>query len=228
MYYISGFLVGILGSLHCLGMCAPISLAVSNPRFLGHKLIYNSGRVITYSMLGILAGLFGQVIGYGGFQQVISISAGLVLLIIAFLPGLASKLEANGSISGKRITWLKKKMGLFLAKPSAKSTLGLGMVNGLLPCGLVYIALAGAALAGSVTGGVIYMAAFGLGTFPMMLLAASIGKGFFGKYGFSLRKLYPWFVAGLGILFIIRGLDLGIPFLSPEIPGAQATGISDC
>ena len=228
MYYLSGFLVGIMGSLHCLGMCAPLSMVMGNKKFLKGKLIYNSGRVVTYAILGLFVGLLGQLIAYGGLQQVLSVFAGLFLLTFAVMPYLAKKIESGSSLASKLVIWLKSKMGLFLKKPGYSSSFTVGMLNGILPCGLVYLALAGAALAGSMEGGMVYMIFFGLGTFPMMLLAASIGKFFQQKFSFNLIKIYPYFLAVLGIFFIIRGLDLGIPMVSPSLLMGADASITDC
>lgn len=228
MYYLSGFLVGIMGSLHCLGMCAPLSMVMGNRKFLIGKLVYNSGRVITYAILGLFVGLLGQLIAYGGLQQVLSILAGVFILAFAALPYLAKRLESGNTLPGKLVFWLKKKMGLFIKKPGYSSSFTVGMLNGILPCGLVYLALAGAALAGSMEGGMIYMIFFGLGTFPMMLLAASIGKFFQRKLSLNLVKVYPYFMAVLGIIFIIRGLDLGIPMVSPSLLMGADASITDC
>jgi uncharacterized protein len=228
MYYLSGFLVGIMGSLHCLGMCAPLSMVMGNRKFLIGKLVYNSGRVITYAILGLFVGLLGQLIAYGGLQQVLSIFAGVFILAFAALPYLAKRLESGNTLPGKLVFWLKKKMGLFIKKPGYSSSFTVGMLNGILPCGLVYLALAGAALAGSMEGGMIYMIFFGLGTFPMMLLAASIGKFFQKKFSLNLVKVYPYFMAALGIIFIIRGLDLGIPMVSPSLLMGADSSITDC
>ncbi|HOW32340.1 MAG TPA: sulfite exporter TauE/SafE family protein, partial [Bacteroidales bacterium] len=92
----------------------------------------------------------------------------------------------------------------------------IGLLNGLLPCGLVYIAIAGSIGSGSALMGAIYMALFGLGTMPM-LLAINLSGGFIST---SLRKkinkLIPILVIIVGILFILRGLSLGIPYISPS------------
>ncbi len=228
MYYLSGFLVGIMGSLHCLGMCAPLSMVMGSKKFLKGKLVYNGGRVVTYAILGLLVGLIGQLIAYGGLQQILSLLAGFFILAFAAMPYLAKRLESGSSQAAKLVSWLKSKMGLYIKKPGYTSSFAVGMLNGILPCGLVYLGLAGAALAGSMEGGMIYMIFFGLGTFPMMLVAASVGKFFHQRFSFNLLKLYPYFMAVLGIIFIIRGLDLGIPMVSPSLLMGADSSITDC
>jgi sulfite exporter TauE/SafE len=228
MYYLSGFLVGIMGSLHCFGMCSPLSMVMQNHKFLAGKLVYNFGRVITYSLLGLLVGFLGQLVAMGGIQQVLSIGAGVFILSAAIFPVLARKMEGGHAGAARFVSWLKQSIGRFIGRKGLLASLSVGMLNGLLPCGLVYLALAGAALAGSMESGAIYMLAFGLGTFPMMLAAATIGRGLQHRFSLNLNKVYPVFLGILGLIFILRGLNLGIPYLSPELLLNGDQGITDC
>ncbi len=218
----TAILVGLLGSFHCLGMCAPITWAVpesasSRWKWLGSKMTYNLGRVITYSLLGAVVGLAGEILSFSGLQQGLSIFAGIVLLIGAFLIQRSSFEFPIFRPLGQLVIWVKKKMTRLIMAKGWKSKLSLGLINGLLPCGLVYVALVAAVSMGNVLGGAAYMALFGLGTIPMMLAAAIFGKVIGQKYKVRIAGMIPKFIVLLGVVFILRGLNLGIPYLSPRL-----------
>ena len=91
MEALSGLALGFLGSLHCIGMCGPIALALpsqskSKLSFYSGRLLYNLGRVITYSIMGLIIGLIGQKINLAGYQQIISVILGIAILIAVLLP----------------------------------------------------------------------------------------------------------------------------------------------
>jgi sulfite exporter TauE/SafE len=109
---------------------------------------------------------------------------------------------------------LKALGGLFKSK-SIFATLFIGFLNGLLPCGMVYLALGSAIATGSVTGGGMFMMFFGLGTMPALMLVGLGGQIFGFKY--VLQKWMPYMIATMGMVLILRGMNLGIPFLSPHI-----------
>lgn len=227
----TAILVGLLGSFHCLGMCAPITWAVPGNRqkkwrWLGGRLVYNSGRVVTYAGLGVLVGLVGSTFSMAGWQQGLSIGAGSLMLLGVLLFGMEVPDKALLKPLSKVVLWVKKRIGGLLAKKGFKAQLALGMLNGLLPCGLVYAALIAALSMGSVQGGALYMALFGIGTFPMMLAAALFGKVISQRFKQRMWSLAPKLVAVVGILFILRGLNLGIPYVSPALTSEHE--ITDC
>jgi hypothetical protein len=166
--------------------------------------------------MGALFGLLGQGISMIGFQQKISVIMGVIMIISVLFPALFKnqyQLDKSWfSLVGK----LKKSIGEMFSIRSFSSLFFIGLLNGLLPCGLVYIAIAGAIGTGDIAQGTFYMILFGLGTIPMMLTISLAGN----MMGLALRnrinKLIPVLVVVVGLLFILRGLDLGIPFLSPE------------
>ena len=181
------------------------------------RVAYNAGRVITYALLGLGVGLLGQGMAVAGLQRGLSIFAGVVLLLGLFLGRrMGASLAAAGPVY-RLVARLKKALGRRLQSRSSASLFVVGLLNGLLPCGLVYAALAPAAATGSAAGGALYMALFGLGTFPMMLGLALGGHLLFARYRAPLLRLLPWMLGLLGVLFILRGLSLGIPFLSPDL-----------
>lgn len=215
---------GLLGSLHCLGMCAPLIWAVPQQEkakslWWRNRILYNTGRGLTYALLGALFGLLGESLSLAGWQQKISIGTGILILL--FL------LSAKGVVPNqfqfkplkRLLSIVRKKIGSMLQRGGASAQFKLGLFNGLLPCGLVYMALLASISMGSILGGALYMFVFGLGTFPMMLGAAYFGHAMKGLKPNFFSRLVPAFVAVIAILLIIRGLGLGVPFLSPASVG---------
>jgi sulfite exporter TauE/SafE len=212
--------LGLIGSLHCAAMCGPLQLALPIPaggagRIVLGRLIYQLGRVTTYALLGVAAGLVGKSIFIIGFQNSLSIALG-----VAVLAGfVVSKRVAISAPVVQLVGKLKLAMSAQLRRRSFRSLVLLGMLNGLLPCGLVYVALAGAAARGGIGAGVGYMAAFGLGTMPMMLAISLSGKLFPPAVRLKLNRAIPFGVCLLATLLILRGMALGIPYLSPDLAG---------
>lgn len=209
-------MIGLVGSMHCVGMCGPIALALpyqSTNRWLAgfRVLVYNFGRVITYAMLGVLIGFFGKAIFMAGMQIYISIGLGILLLIAAlFSINIESRL-LRVSYFGRLNVWVKKSMGRLFKSQKTSSLLSLGMLNGLLPCGLVYMAIAGAVGTGSVWQGAAYMALFGLGTIPLMFATAVAGQFINLNWRLRIQKLVPVFLVFFALLFIARGLNFNVP-----------------
>jgi sulfite exporter TauE/SafE len=223
---ITAFIIGIVGSFHCIGMCGPIALAlpVQNRHALGllwNRVLYNSGRVITYMMIGVVFGLVGQGFSMAGLQQVISIAAGVAILLMVLLPqSITAKIYLLRPAHAF-VAFLKSKFSILFKKKSGYSTLLIGLLNGFLPCGLVYIAVAGAMATGSIRQGALYMGFFGLGTIPVML-AVSIAGNFIGlNVRRKIGKWVPVFLVVLAFLFILRGMNLGIPYISPDIQSSS-------
>ncbi|MFD2066870.1 sulfite exporter TauE/SafE family protein [Pontibacter silvestris] len=218
----AGFLFGLVGSFHCVGMCGPVAMALpfggsSGWRYYTGRLLYNGGRLTTYMLLGALAGAFGQSLQMAGLQQVVSIISGVLILLLLVLPA-ATKGKAS-RIMGTDILmmWVRRKLGYFFKQNSLGALFMVGILNGLLPCGFVYIALAGAISVPGMGGAMLYMLLFGLGTFPLMFLVSLSGKFISLKLRSSFNRLVPYIGMTLAVLFIMRGLGLGIPYLSPKI-----------
>ncbi len=214
----TAFVLGLMGSFHCVGMCGPIaiSLPLRGHNFLQKTiggLLYNLGRTFTYGIMGAFFGLIGQGFHFLGFQQSVSIIMGSLMIISVTLPFLfRNRIPINFEFftgplrrSIQQLFRVRSYNGLFL----------IGLLNGLLPCGLVYLAIAGAIGAGSVLLGILFMVFFGLGTLPMMLLVSGIGNMISLAVRKKMSKVVPYVVVIIGIIFIFRGLSLGIPFLSP-------------
>ena len=219
--FLAALAMGFVGSLHCIGMCGPIALIApsafpgSMGRFVG-MILYNGGRIVTYAALGFIVGSIGKGLAFFKWQQGLSIAIGTVIIISALIPGMISKGKIAGfglSFTGKIKEW----MGKYLRKTSAGGILGIGLVNGLLPCGLVYLGLAGSLDMSESTLGAIFMVYFGLGTFPMMAGMYLAGNSLRGSWRNKLVRVIPFFLVVMGLLFILRGLGLGIPYVSPSM-----------
>lgn len=214
----TAFVLGLAGSLHCAGMCGPLALALPVTgagwtSFGFGRLIYNLGRIFTYSVLGLISGLIGQTLALVGVQRWVSLTLGLVLLIGLF----ASRRLALAAPVVRLVSRLRQAMGGFLQRRSFTALGVLGALTGLLPCGLVYVACAGAAAGNSPLAGASYMAVFGLGTIPLMLAIGLSGRLVQPSLRLKLRYLMPVSVFLVGSLLILRGLALGIPYLSPDL-----------
>lgn len=218
----TAFIIGLAGSLHCVGMCGPIAIALPIPEtsrfkfFLG-RISYNLGRVITYAFLGIIFGFIGKSLFIGGYQKILSIALGVLILIIFFLPGKYTVYLTGARLHEKISLKLKGLWRILMQKKSIGSLFIIGILNGFLPCGLVYIAIAGSISTGTALGGALYMALFGIGTIPIMLAMSLVGKMFGNNIRLHLRKLLPVGAILLAALFILRGLSLGIPYISPSV-----------
>jgi sulfite exporter TauE/SafE len=210
----SAFLVGFLGSFHCAGMCGPIALALpfqqsSGASIIVGRLLYNFGRVITYAFFGLLVGLLGHTISLAGYQGPLSIISGILILLAVFIPVVFKRFDALSGLFRAYSAKLKEYFRILFGKKSKLTMLGIGIVNGFLPCGFVYLALAAAIANGSISGSVSYMTFFGLGTIPMMLTLSLLGK--FGGAGLSrfIHKASPIIAVSVGLLLIIRGFTIG-------------------
>ena len=216
MIYWTAFTLGLLGSTHCVGMCGPIALALPLSKkqkwaIFKNASIYNLGRIITYSFLGLLFGLLGQGIAIAGFQQFFSIFAGILLLISALAFANLESWLVRFPFIAHFFLWLKNKMGQLLKKGTPTSNFSIGLLNGLLPCGLVYVAIAGAIVTGGALEGALFMSLFGFGTMPLMLGLIFLGQSIRPSFKTFLRKASPVLMILFSILLIMRGINVSFP-----------------
>jgi sulfite exporter TauE/SafE len=217
----TALVLGLAGSFHCIGMCGPIAFVLpidrsSKLKAVFQTFLYHFGRLLTYSIIGVLFGFIGKGLYFAGFQQRLSILTGVIMIIIILIPySLFNKYNFSKPLY-KIINVVKQQLGLYLNKKSYKSLFLIGIFNGFLPCGLVYMALIGSISTGNIINGGFYMFLFGLGTIPLMTVAISVGNFLNLAIRKKIQKAIPIFVVIIGILFILRGLGLGIPYISPS------------
>ncbi|HRF99579.1 MAG: sulfite exporter TauE/SafE family protein [Bacteroidia bacterium] len=214
--------LGLLGSFHCIGMCGPIALALPVHQYSPFKkylgiFLYNVGRVTTYTFLGIVFGLLGQSFFLGGFQQILSITIGVLLLLSVILTNVRALNSAKSlGFIYSFVNSVKIQLGNLFNKKGLHFLFLIGLLNGLLPCGLVYLGIAGAIASGHFLKGAEFMFYFGIGTVPVMYAVAFLGQFITVKYRNRIRQSMPYVVSVMAVLLIIRGLNLGIPYLSPQ------------
>lgn len=219
---IAAISLGLLGSFHCIGMCGPIALALPVHHYSPLKkylgiFLYNLGRVATYTFLGVVFGLLGQSFFLGGFQQILSITIGVLLLLSVILSNVKSLNAVKGLVFiYSFINSVKLQLGNLFNKNGLHFLFFIGLLNGLLPCGLVYLGIAGAIATGHYIRGAEFMFYFGIGTVPVMYAVAFLGQFITVKYRNHIRQAMPYVVSVMAVLLIIRGLNLGIPYLSPQ------------
>jgi uncharacterized protein len=235
---IAALSLGLAGSFHCAGMCGPIALAIplNNSNWLSRikgSIIYNIGRAFTYLIIGAIFGIISTGFVMAGFQKWVSVIMGLIMVLSVIFPSLYKNRfdfeKSTFSFVGK----LKLKLGKLLRIRSAGSLLIIGLLNGLLPCGLVYVALAGAMATGSALSGALFMFLFGLGTLPMLAFISILGNTVSLQLRKRMTKAIPVVVFIIGTLFILRGMGLGIPYISPpdkklQIPEKTEMKMDNC
>lgn len=229
---IAAISLGLLGSFHCIGMCGPIALALPVHQYSTAKkyiaiLLYNLGRVLTYSVLGLLFGLLGQSFFLGGFQQALSISIGILLLFSVVISKTQWFDKPSLGFIYSFINQLKIELSRLFNKTELQYLFLIGVLNGLLPCGLVYLGIAGAAATGNYIKGAEFMMYFGIGTIPVMYAVAFLGQFITIKYRNIIKQSMPYVVSFMAILLIVRGLNLGIPYLSPQFE-KESNKVSCC
>lgn len=230
---VSGLVLGLLGSLHCVGMCGPIAFMLPVDHSNSFKKvsqigIYHFGRLLAYSIIGLVFGLLGKSLYIFGLQQQLSIAIGIIMIVLVLIPyKTISKYNLSRPIN-KIISKVKSNLGQALKKKTSDTFLTIGFLNGFLPCGLVYMAVFGSLATGSLLQGSLYMILFGLGTIPLMTSAIYLGKFLNSTIKQRIQKAIPVFVVVIGVLFILRGLGLGIPYISPAPVVEMASSAIDC
>jgi len=232
LFLLTGLLIGFGGSVHCVGMCGPLALSLpfnifsNNAKWLA-VLLYNVGRVTSYAAIGLLAGLLGRSFNWFGITQILSLVLGCVIILSIFLPKLFKKFKINfpDFINNIQINLMQA----LVKKQKVTWMYAAGIMNGLLPCGLVYMALAAALVAGSVSNSILFMVFFGVGTIPAMVLIVSAGQLLKPSFRIKFKKMVPVISLMIGILLVLRGLNLNIPFISPYVsPNLSGDTAIDC
>ena len=217
----TAFIFGLISSFHCIGMCGPIAMMLpvdhhNQVKKVGQILIYHIGRLTAYATIGLIFGLLGRGLYLAGLQQKMSIFIGVAMIAIILIPvKVFSKYNFSKPVF-KLISKIKTSLGSQFKNKSYKSLFTIGLLNGFLPCGMVYVALFGAIAMQNEFYGVLYMILFGLGTVPMMSSVVYINSFLTISMRNKITKIIPVVAFVIGILFIFRGLGLGIPYVSPS------------
>jgi len=217
----TAFIFGLISSLHCIGMCGPIAMMLPVDRNNPAKktiqiLLYHSGRLTSYALLGLLFGLLGRGLYVAGIQQQISIVMGVLMIVLAIVP---EKVFARYNFSRpvyQLISKVKTSLGSQFKRKSPDALFTIGVLNGLLPCGLVYAALFGAIAMQSVTFSISYMLLYGLGTIPLMSAVVYVSSFLSLPFRNKLQKIVPIVTVIIGLLFVLRGMGLDIAYISPS------------
>jgi len=217
----TAFLFGLISSFHCIGMCGPIAMMLPvdshNPaKKVTQILTYHLGRLSAYASIGLVFGLLGRGLYLAGFQQKMSIFIGVAMILVVLIP---ERVFAKYNFSKpvfRFISKIKSRLGSQFKNKSYTSLFTIGFLNGFLPCGMVYVALFGAIAMQNELFGVLYMILFGLGTIPMMSSVVYLNVLLSVSVRNKIQKIIPIFAVIIGILFIFRGLGLGIPYISPS------------
>lgn len=218
-----GFFMGLLGSVHCIGMCGPLVMAlpISHMKPVQKVLatiLYHVGKITTYGLLGLVVGFFGKQIPFYNVQQHLSILIGFLMLVYVLW---VFYLHPKRKLGFFKIDWLQKPILTALSKlfkqNDAGSFLWIGLLNGLLPCGMIYLALGSAWANQSATQSGLFMVFFGLGTLPALLMVAFGGQLMGFAFRQKIQKALPYMLFSMGVLLILRGMNLGIPYISPMI-----------
>jgi sulfite exporter TauE/SafE len=228
LFFYTAITLGFLGSFHCVGMCGPIALALPVHHFGTLKkhagiLLYQLGRLFTYSVLGLLFGVLGQTFFPAVFQQSLSIGIGALMLLVLIASRLGQAHMPDFLAFRGLIGRLKSGLSRLFHRRGLRFLFLTGLLNGLLPCGLVYIGIAGAAATSHYLHGGLFMLGFGLGTVPAMYAVPTLGQFIGTRSRNQMRKAMPVIMAAMALLLIVRGLNLGIPYLSPALEKQQHT-----
>jgi sulfite exporter TauE/SafE len=214
-------------------MCGPIALALplngeGGVKRIAGSLLYNAGRILTYGSFGLLFGLLGKGFIIAGYQQALSIALGLLVLALVLLPQRYAAKFGFTRIIFSFISKLKSKLGLLFQRKTYPTMFSIGVLNGFLPCGLVYMGVAGAIATGDPLKGSAFMMMFGLGTLPAMLFVAMAAQLISMDMRNKMRRAVPVFVVVMACVLILRGMNLGIPYVSPELSKTDCTRHSCC
>jgi sulfite exporter TauE/SafE len=206
-------------------MCGPIAISLPRSarpplRESAERMMYHAGRVITYSTLGAVIGLGGNAISLAGYGRTLSIAAGVMMAVSAVTQLVWHRAVLPGTLVHRALAPVRAALQKLLTRHGALAHLGIGLLNGLLPCGLVTAALLGSLGTGSILKGALFMSCFGLGTVPLMAAVSLGGARLTCSMRHRLRYAAPVMALVVAMLFLFRGAALGIPYISPAAPTA--------
>jgi sulfite exporter TauE/SafE len=217
-YLYFAFFMGLFGSIHCAVMCGPLLLAVQGNQELTwtvalNKVLYQVGRILTYGIFGVALGLVGQLASIQGWQVGLSLFTGIILLLIGLIQLFKIKNQGFSKLQMRFVQPIAKLMGRWLYRPGGSFLAG--VLNGILPCGMLYMAAAAAMNTSSSLTSFYFMIMFGLGTLPLLLVFSFLGNFIRTYFKMNFSKWLPFIYILMGIWFLLRGANLDIPYLSP-------------
>ncbi|OWK74806.1 cytochrome C biogenesis protein [Flavobacteriaceae bacterium JJC] len=223
---ISALGLGFASGFHCIGMCGPIALSMGLTKkqatnYYLQNLTYQFGRIFTYSILGAVLGIVGQGFQLAGFQQYLTVAVGVLLILMALFSFGGKDFASKIPFLSKFLFKVKMNLGKLLQKADYRSRFTTGILNGLLPCGMVYMALTASLASGGILQSAAFMALFGFGTLPFMFFVVLLGNLMTTAFRIKILKFVPVMMIVLGGLFILRGLEVGIPYISPKKEALQ-------
>lgn len=218
---LSALALGFASGFHCIGMCGPIALSLGLTKkqatnYYLQNLTYQFGRIATYAFLGALLGIIGEGFQLAGFQKYLTIIAGFTLIIMALFSFGGKDFASKIPFLSTFLLKVKMNLGKLLQKADYRSRFTTGVLNGFLPCGMVYMALTASLAAGGIWESAAFMGLFGLGTLPFMFFVVLVGNLMTNTFRAKVLQFVPVMMLVLGGLFIVRGLEMGIPLLSPK------------
>ena len=224
--WLTALILGITGSLHCAGMCSPLVIAVSKLRHpaIVNRLLYNGGRVLTYAVLGASMSAFGSLFGFSQFQNGLSIAFGSLCILIGIAGVQRFQIPLLTPVVQRISSVIKSLFVKIFEHKSWLSISFLGMLNGLLPCGLTTLALTNCILLPTAQDGFLFMLLFGAGTLPVMLGLVSIVQKLITRFNLTFQQMARFSLIGLGLLLISRSF-----LVHAHLPVTEAsTGIEVC
>lgn len=223
---LTAFLIGLAGSLHCVGMCSPLAMAVSalSPRAVVNRFLYNAGRILVYGMMGAAVGAFGALAGLTGYQMWLSAALGAMLILFGLSGIQAIRMPLVTPLFHRCTSWLKMAFSSQLKSGTKISLLGMGIINGMLPCGLTYFALTYCITLPNATQGFLFMSMFGLGTLPVMLGLPFVLQLISNRFRWQVQRMITVVMIMLGVLLVARSAF----FMNQHQPqsAAQATEVT--
>jgi len=220
-YFALAFFMGLFGSIHCVAMCGPLVLTFTADRgkrprqVLVNTALYHVGRVAMYGVLGLAIGTIGYLVDIKNWQQGITLGTGLLLVSLGLFTLFGRRFQQLNRLQQRFAMPLTRWIGYWLYRPGGHFMVG--MLNGLLPCGMVYMALAAALNADSMSGSGLFMLSFGMGTWPAMLTVTLISNFAKTRVKINFAFWLPIISIAMGCWFLLRGANLGIPYISPLI-----------
>ncbi|MFY0598520.1 MAG: sulfite exporter TauE/SafE family protein [Cyclobacteriaceae bacterium] len=224
---IGAFLIGLFGSVHCVGMCGPLMISLttkSGSKALGSFLLYHIGRIAVYAAIGVCFGLISSSIRFFEIQKYFSLALGVLLIVVFGFPKIRNRLEGWYYNS----LFYQTLKGRFTKLYSSKvKWVASGLLNGFLPCGLIYLAAAGALLSHNVWSASSYMIVFGLGTIPALALLG-VSRTLMPTFFKRVSNLTTPIALISGLLLIGRSVLVESPDLNALLQAQISSAIAGC